>query len=91
MSQQIAEVMKQFVMSVPGVEPCVKARITKFVDAEGRTQFRWEISHFYAPSEDAGVYFPSKPTGPDLDNVETMLKAYMNNFTAISVTPNKDY
>lgn len=91
MAQQIAEVVKQFVMCVPGVEPNVKARITRFKDNEGQTQFRWETSHHYAPSEGAGVKFPDKRTDIDIDVVENMLTAYMNGFAAIKVTPNDNY
>lgn len=91
MSNRIAEVVKEYVVEVEGLDFSVKARIMKSTDSGGKEEFRWDISHYYCPSQGAGVYSPSKRTDASFRVLEGLLKAYMGNFTMIGVVPNEYY
>lgn len=92
MEKVIAQVVKEYVMDVEGLDFVVKGRIVKFLNKEGREVFRWSISHHYKSSEKAITpYYPSKLTGDTLGEAEDLLLSYMKGFTAIGVTSNGYY
>lgn len=89
---EIAEVIKEYVIHVDGLEHVVKSRIAKIIKPERAEEYRWEISHNYKPTEGAaGVYYPSKISADSFDATESLMMAYVGGFTNISVTQNEYY
>lgn len=66
----------------------VKGRIT-FTEGEYNPYY-WEISHHYAPAEEAGIYHPSRTVGQTLEEVRLLLFSYVNGFTDMTEA-NEDY
>ena len=93
MANEIAEVVKQYVMYVPNLVPPIKikARISKFTGQDGKELYEWEISHHYGRSESSGAYIPTTSPSESFEDTERELKSYMNIFTTFSVTPTIDY
>ena len=89
---EIAEVIKEYVIHVDGLEHIVKSRIVKIIKPERGENYRWEISHNYKPTEGAaGVYYPSKISASTFEDAESFMMAYVGGFTNISVKPNEYY
>jgi len=89
----LAEVVKEYVMDIEGIDFKIKGRITKSTDQEGHgDQFHWEISHYYKPSKGAAsTYSPSLRTADSIQEVEAFLMAYMRGFTTFDITLNESY
>jgi len=92
MSIDIYEVVKEYVLTVEGLEHSVKGRISRLRKDVGVEEYYWDISHHYRPSkEHAGVYYPSGKTTNSFEDAENHLLSYIHNFTTIDVTPNNLY
>jgi hypothetical protein len=87
MSIEIREVVKEYLMNVPGMKQTVKARISH---GELSNVYRWEISHHYRPENTADVHLPSNAQLHTLSECESTLLAYMRKFTH-QVEVNEDY
>jgi len=84
-------ILREYVFSVDGVEHPVYGRIVQTNEIEN-CPFRWDISHYYRPSESAiTVYHPSRHHAESFEEAEGLLLDYANAFTDIDVTPSKDY
>ena len=88
METKIYEVAKEYIAWPEGLSFTVHGRICK--DDVGK--YRWEISHYYRPSEKAaGTWNPSKRTYDTFEDTERALLLYMGSFTNLDVTHNKYY
>jgi len=87
MSIEIREVVKEYLMNVPGMKQTVKARISH---GELSNVYRWEISHYYRPESPADFHLPSNVQLHTLYECESMLLSYMRQFTA-EAEVNEDY
>lgn len=87
MSIEIRQVVKQYLVSVPGVKHTVKARISH---SELNDFYHWEISHHYRPANGDDYLFPARVDLHTLAECESMLLAYMRSFTD-QVKVNADY
>ena len=94
MANEIAEVVKQYVMHLGDLNPPinVKARISKITRQDGPELYECEFSHHYRPSESAAsLHIPTITTCKSFEEAEAEMKHYMLGFTAIDVTPTKGY
>lgn len=87
MSIEIREVVKEYLMRVPGTKQTVKARISH---GELSDFYRWEISHYYRPENEAEFHPPSNVQLHTLYECESTLFAYMRKFTQ-ELQVNEDY
>ena len=87
MSIEIRQVVKQYLLNVPGLTQTVKARISH---SELNDFFHWEISHHYRPAHAADFLYPARVDLHTLAECESALLAYMRSFTA-QVRVNEDY
>jgi hypothetical protein len=86
-SIEIRQVVKQYLMSVPGISHTVQARISH---SELNDFYHWEISHHYRPAGAADFYLPPRVDLHSLAECESLLRTYMRAFTA-DVKVNEDY
>ena len=87
MSIEIRQVVKQYLLSLPGVRQTVKARISH---SELNDFYHWEISHHYRPANSVDYLYPARVDLHTLAECESALLAYMRNFTD-QVKVNEDY
>jgi hypothetical protein len=87
MSIEIREVVKEYLMNVPGVKQTVKARISH---GELSNFYRWEISHYCRPENAADFHLPSNVHLHTLSECESTLLSYMRKFTD-KVEVNEEY
>jgi hypothetical protein len=86
-----AEIVKEYVVQVSGLDHSVKARIIKSIEGESRHLFLAQISHYCKPDESAAeVYRPSFLFN-NFTTTETRVLDYLKNFTTIDVTVNERY
>lgn len=86
-----SEILKEYVFSVEGVEHPIYGRVVQTDEVE-HLPFRWDISHYYRPSESAAtVYIPSRHHADSFEEAESLLLAYADAFTDIDVTPSNYY
>ncbi len=81
------ELVKTLMYYVPELEHSVMGYIYRAIDSD-HLPYRWEISHFYRPNENAAsVYRPSRHSADTAEEAEALLDGYAMNFTNIDVTP----
>jgi hypothetical protein len=78
MSLEVRQVVKQYLVNVPGVKQTVQARISH---CELNDFYHWEISHHYRPDAAADFCYPSRVDLHTLAECESTLLAYMRKFT----------
>lgn len=89
---EIYETLKQYTLYVEGLDFKIHARISKRVNCIGHMDYKWEVSHYYVPFEEAAsVNIPNGVLSNDERNAELLLINYLKNFTDIGVIPNKFY
>jgi hypothetical protein len=86
-----AEIIKEFRVSVPGLEHSVKGRIVKSVKGDFDHVFLGEFSHYCKPHEDAFDVYSPDIVRQDYHSAEHLVLSYLENFTTINVKPNKYY
>lgn len=86
-------VVKTYTKHVDGLDFPIEARILKRkVLQHDYTDYYYEISHYYKPSEAAaGPYIPGGMYGRTLEEAENNLFIYLNPFTAIGVVKNSTW
>lgn len=86
MSIEVREVVKEYLMNVPGLKQTVKARISH---GELSNFYRWEVSHYCRHESAVDFHSPSMQLHT-LSECESTLLAYMRKFTA-NAEVNEDY
>jgi hypothetical protein len=87
MSIEIRQVVKQFLLNVPGVRQTVKARISH---SELNDFYHWEVSHHYRPANAPDFLYPARVDLHTLAECESALLSYMRHFTD-EVEVNEDF
>ncbi len=87
------KIVKTYTKHVEGLDFPIEARILKRkVPQEDYTDYYYEVSHYYKPSEAAwGVYIPGSMYGKTFEEAEHNMFFYLNPFTVIGVKPNSNW
>lgn len=93
MTNVIYEIMKEFKISVDNLDFEIQGRLLKRISGESEfnVDYKWEISHYYRPTDGATVYYPSQNYAATLKKAEQLLLKYMTPFTNIDVEINHNY
>jgi hypothetical protein len=93
MTNVIYQIVKEYKISIDGLNFEIKGRVLKRVSGdEGLTvDFKWEISHYYKPSDGATVYYPSQDHAETAERAEQLLIHYLTHFTNIDIEVNPNY
>lgn len=87
----IYEVVKEFVVRVDGFDEPIKARVIKNLYTKTDFEFQWEVSHYYKPTEDAGIYYPDNRLGRTYEDCRNVMFYYLKSFVNIEIVKNNYY
>ncbi len=90
MATQTFQVIRTYIFEVEGLDRPVYGRVIQSTDPSDPFPYRWEVSHYCKPSEQAaGVYRPSRTMASTLDEADRDLRLFGETFTTLEVTANE--
>jgi hypothetical protein len=91
MENSPAEIIKEFIVHVEGLNFTVKGRIKKTIKGEDQHLFIGELSHYCKPLIDAATVYQPSLVKQDYNTVEHLVIRYLESFTTFDVMVNKYY
>ena len=89
---ELYEVVKEFIVTLEDYEEPIRGRVLKNLYTDSEFKYKWEVSHYYRPSEDAAtVYYPDNRLARDFEGCKNVMFYYLKGFVNIDIKKNKYY